>query len=250
MKVRCGLSWILSSKHRFTHKSKYCQLLYDSVSVYLLSIKLPDFSLKCFNFFSGNQNPILVSTHFDFIPKMIYNIQLSKHESLSTDLLRRNPKVLPAKTFRLAANLFLYPTLKTVGWPKNLVFISSLNAFRVLVIFTRYFNVKYGIWKRIIAPFRFRSLLMTLKSVRSLSFSVHFVQQRFFSTSAPSGMRLPKIVMRNKLSVTSRKHAFPSEMNMFSVTGWNSARYDEIHNSVLCEGSDTKRKPSLRRITA
>ena len=148
---------------------------------------------------------------------MIYNIQIGIQESHYTDLLRRNPKALPVQSFNLAANLFFFlPDAQNCKMTTNIAFISSLNAVCVVLIFTRYFNVDYGFWKRNIAPLRFTSLLVTLVTVPSMSFSAHFLQESFLCTSVTFGMRQRKkkkiyiyiyiyiyMCVRNKLTVTS-----------------------------------------------
>lgn len=101
---------------------------------------------------------------------------------------------LPSDILSLSQGWFItcnLPDVKNCRMTSKFSFY-FFNFFWVLVILTRYFNVEYGIWKRIIAPFRLTSLLMTLKSARSLSFSVHFLHEHFFCTSVPFGMRQPK----------------------------------------------------------
>ena len=164
---------------------------------------------------------------------------------------------LTVQAFKLTANLFFFPMLKTEGWPADLASISSLNTFWVVVIFARYFSAECGFWKRPIAPLRPTSLLMTLQTAQSMYFSAHFLHESFLCTSVQSGTRQPIThtyiyiyiyiyiythththkhiyiyicAMCNNLSVISRKHVFLSEMNISSVSGRNSPWYAEFPN--------------------
>jgi hypothetical protein len=64
--------------------------------------------------------------------------------------------------------------LKAVGWPADFVITCFPNALCIFVKFARSFSVEYGIWKRLAAPLRLTSPLMTLETARSMPSSVHF----------------------------------------------------------------------------